>query len=174
VPRSANDAVLRPANDADVEMIRAWRNHPQVRRASIMTAEITPDMHRDWWARVGTGPESRVLLFWYRGEPAGVVIFKDLEPVAGRAEWGFFLDVDRLRPAGRLFAAWIALERAAVAYAFEVLGLTVLGGRTLAWNTAVLELHRRHGFVEVPQRRYTTVIDGVAQDVVWTERRAQT
>jgi UDP-4-amino-4,6-dideoxy-N-acetyl-beta-L-altrosamine N-acetyltransferase len=158
---------LRPAVDADLETIRRWRNHPKVRRASIATAEITLATHLDWWKRVAKDPGSRVLIFEYRSEPVGVVIFKDYDPAAGSAEWGFFLDVEH--PA--LVAAWIALERAAVAYAFDVLGLTALGGRTLAWNASVLELHRRTGFVEVPGRTYTTDIEGVPQRVVWMELR---
>ncbi len=156
---------LRPAVDADVETIRRWRNHPKVRGASIVTAEITDAVHRDWWQRVSRDPSSRVLIFEHAGAPAGVVIFKDMAD--GAAEWGFFLDVERRSHV----AAWIALERAAVAYAFDVLGLTTLGGRTLAWNRAVLELHRRTGFVEVPARSHTTNIEGVPQRVVWMELR---
>ena len=157
--------MLRPAAEADVETIRRWRNHPKVRGASIVTTEITPEVHRDWWQRVSNDPASRVLVFEYGGAPVGVVIFKDITD--GAAEWGFFLDVEQ--PAH--VAAWIALERAAVAYALDELGLTTLGGRTLAWNRAVLELHRRNGFVEVPERGYTTDIEGVPQRVVWMELR---
>jgi RimJ/RimL family protein N-acetyltransferase len=161
--------VLRPAAEADVETIRRWRNHPKVRGASIVTTEITPAVHRDWWERVSRDPASRVLIFEYAGAPVGVVIFKDITRATAdaAAEWGFFLDVEQ--PAH--VAAWIALERAAVAYAFDELGLTTLGGRTLAWNRAVLELHRRNGFVEVPERGYTTDIEGVPQRVVWMELR---
>ena len=156
---------LRTAAEPDVETIRRWRNHPKVRGASIITVEITPTMHREWWNRVSHDPSSRVLMFEHRGTPAGVVIFKDIEN--GSAEWGFFVDVEQRSHV----AAWIALERAAVAYAFDVLGLTTLGGRTLAWNKAVLELHSRNGFVAVPERGYTTEIDGVPQRVVWMELR---
>lgn len=164
--------MLRVAVDADVEMIRSWRNHSQVRRASIMRAEITPEGHREWWKRVSADPRAHVLIFEYAEAPAGVVTFKDHDPATCTAEWGFFLDVDRLKARGELLAAWIELERAAVAYGFDVLGLAVLGGRSLASNAAVLELHRRNGFVVVPERGYTTEIDGTPQQVVWTELRA--
>jgi RimJ/RimL family protein N-acetyltransferase len=65
------------------------------------------------------------------------------------------------------------LERAAVEYGFEELKLTAMGGRTLAWNKQVLALHRRFGFVEVPERRYFAHIDGVDQEVLWTELSAE-
>ncbi len=164
--------MLRPATDQDVEAIRRWRNHPEVRRHFIHTAEITPEQHRDWWKRVSADPGSVVLVYEFDGSPAGAVIFQDHDRVARTAEWGFFLDVDGLRARGDLFAGWVGLERAAIRYAFDHLGLAVLGGRTLASNVAVLELHRRCGFRDIPQRRYTTEIDGVAREVVWTELRS--
>lgn len=164
--------MLRPATERDVEAIRRWRNHPEVRRLFIHTTEITPEQHRDWWNRVRTDPGSTVLVYEFGGVPAGAVIFRDHDRVAGTAEWGFFLDVDGLRARDSLLAAWVGLERAAIRYGFDELGLTVLGGRTLASNTAVLELHRRNGFREVPQRGYTTDIDGEPREVVWMELRA--
>jgi UDP-4-amino-4,6-dideoxy-N-acetyl-beta-L-altrosamine N-acetyltransferase len=164
--------VLRAATDRDVETIRRWRNHPEVRRLFIHTTEITPEQHRAWWERVRADPGSVVLVYEFDGAAAGVVIFRDHDPVARTAEWGFFLDVDGLRARGSLLAAWVGLERAAIRYGFDELGLAVLGGRTLASNVAVLELHRRCGFREVPERRYTTEIDGVACEVVWTELRS--
>lgn len=164
--------MLRAASGADVEAIRRWRNHPDVRRHFIHTKEITPEEHRAWWTAVSADPASTVLVYEVDGVPAGAVIFRDHDPVARTAEWGFFLDVDGLRDRGALLTAWIELERAAIRYGFDILGLAVLGGRTLASNTAVLELHRRCGFREVPQRRYTTEIDGHAREVIWTELRS--
>jgi RimJ/RimL family protein N-acetyltransferase len=169
-PRPAG--VLRPAVDADLETIRRWRNHPGVRRHFIHTREIDPAQHRSWWRGVCADPGRRVLMYEEGGTACGVVTFADHDPVARRAEWGFFLDVDGLAVSGRLFAAWVGLERAAIRYGFGDLGLAVLGGRTLASNTAVLELHRRCGFVEVPERRYRVEIDGRPCDVIWTERRS--
>lgn len=161
--------MLREARDTDVETIRRWRNHPKTRGASIRTAYITPEGHALWWQKVSADPARRVLIFGYRGHDCGVVTFNDHDLSAGTAEWGFFLDVDGLEERGQLLPAWMELEKAAVSYAFEELGLRSFGGRTLAWNKPVIALHRRFGFVEVPQRRYTTEIDGTEQLVVWTE-----
>ncbi|GAA0812405.1 GNAT family N-acetyltransferase [Spirilliplanes yamanashiensis] len=164
--------MLRAATEDDVEAIRRWRNHPEVRRHFIHTAVIEPEQHRLWWKRVQADPSARVLVHEHAGTPAGVVTITGHDPVARTAEWGFFLDVDGLRDRGTLFGAWVELERAAIRYAFGELGLSVLGGRTLSSNAAVLELHRRHGFVPVPERCYTVEIDGRPAEVVWMERRA--
>ncbi|MCA2217898.1 GNAT family N-acetyltransferase [Jidongwangia harbinensis] len=165
--------MLRPATEHDVETIRTWRNHPEVRRNFLYRAEITAAHHRQWWDRVSADPAERVLMYEHAGSACGVVTINDHDPVERRAEWGFFLDVDGLRSRGTLSAAWIGLERAAVRYAFDELRLSVLGGRTLADNRAVLELHRRTGFVTVPERCYTAMVDGRECRVVWMERLAE-
>ncbi|GAB7039908.1 MULTISPECIES: GNAT family N-acetyltransferase [Catenuloplanes] len=164
--------MLRPAEPHDLEPVRRWRNHPEVRAQFLFRDVITPEGHRAWWSRVAADPTRRVLIFEHEGAPAGAVTFQDHDPVAGTAEWGFFLDIDGLRPRNALFGAWIGLEQAAIRYALDDLRLTVLGARTLATNKPVLALHRRNGFVEVPSRHYTTDIDGTPTPVLWLELRS--
>ena len=165
--------MLRRATDADVETIRRWRNHQKVRASSIWIDYITPEGHAAWWARVSEDPQRDVLIFSYRGFDCGVVTINDHDRAAGTAEWGFFLDVDGLELRRELLPAWIELEREAVRYGFDELGLVSMGGRNLAWNKPVIDLHRRFGFVVVPERSYVTKIDGVDQEVLWTELSAE-
>ena len=153
--------MLRPAADADRDPVLVWRNHPEVRRASLTTHEIGAAEHAAWWA---AGGRDRILVFEHAGRPAGVVT---IEP---DGTWGFYLDVDGLAARGELLPAWLELEKAAIAYAFDTLGLDRLGGLTLAWNTQVLALHRRFGFRET--RRFQHPVDGIEQEVVETELRA--
>lgn len=160
--------MLRAALDTDRDTVLAWRNHPEVRRVSLTTHEIGADEHRAWWARATTDPTKRVLIFEHDGVPAGVVLFSHIDPDEKSATWGFYLDVAGLTGAGALLPAWMRLEADAVAYAFDELGLDRLGGETLASNKQVLALHRRFGFVET--RRYSQPVDGIPQDVIWTER----
>ena len=158
--------MLRAANDADRDVVLAWRNHPDVRRVSLDTHVIAPEEHAAWWAAATTDPARRVLVFEDGGTPAGVVIF-DLR--YSPAVWSFYLDVAGL--GGGLLPAWLRLEREAVEHAFSELGVDRLGGETLASNAQVLALHRRFGFRET--RRYERLIGGTPQTVVWTERGRQ-
>src|SRR5262249_53172201 len=116
--------VLREATDDDVETIRRWRNHPKVRDSSIFTAEITPQMHHDWWTYRSVDPTYHILIFSYRDQPCGVVLFQDHDAEARTSEWGFFLDVDGLTERNELLPAWMEMEKEAVAYGFEELKLT--------------------------------------------------
>jgi UDP-4-amino-4,6-dideoxy-N-acetyl-beta-L-altrosamine N-acetyltransferase len=160
---------LRPATDDDRELVRAWRNHPQVREASLTTHEIGPAEHERWWRATTANPSRQMLIYTRVGRPAGVVAFTDLDLAAGSGVWGFYLDVAGLTERGDLLPAWLELERAAIAYAFDELGLTRLGGATLAWNAPVLALHRRFGFTET--RAYEREVDGRPERVIWTELR---
>ncbi|WP_117213618.1 GNAT family N-acetyltransferase [Allorhizocola rhizosphaerae] len=163
---------LVAAEQEHVESIRRWRNHPQVRGTAIYTKFIPEDMHRAWWESVSADPARHVMIYLRDGVPAGAVTFTDHDPEDGSVEWGFFLDVDGLQERGDLLAAWMELEKEAIAYSFDVMKVTRLGGRTLARNKPVLALHRRFGFVEVPDKSYTTEVDGVLEQVIWTEMTA--
>ncbi|MBB2945191.1 hypothetical protein FB565_004924 [Actinoplanes lutulentus] len=148
--------MLRPARDSDRDLVLGWRNHPSVRAVSLTTHEIQPAEHAAWWA----ARSGNVLIYVDDNDvPAGVVIFNG-------TTWSFYLDVEGL--GSRLLPAWMRLEKEAVEYAFGTLGLTTLGGETLAENKQVLALHRRFGFRET--RRYERIVDGVPKTVVWTER----
>lgn len=162
--------MLRRATPGDRDVVLSWRNHPQVRRASLTTHEITPEEHRAWWAAVADDPLRHVLIFEWRDRPVGVVMYDARRAAERGVVWGFYLDVDGLTGAGELLPAWLELERAAVDFAFDDLGADRLGGETLAWNTPVLQLHRRFGFTVT--ERHLREIDGEPQEVVWTELTA--
>jgi len=160
-------AALRPATEADRDAVREWRNHPQVRRASFTTHEITAEEHERWWRVVHADPARHLLIFEWRGEPSGVVTFTEPRPPDGSADWGFYLDVAGLERRDALLPAWIALEAAAVRHAFDTVGFTRLRGEVLAWNESVLALHQRLGFAVVGS--YQREIDGTPQTVLRIE-----
>ncbi|RLP87492.1 GNAT family N-acetyltransferase [Micromonospora sp. BL4] len=160
-------APLRAADDGDLHRMLRWRNHPQVRAVSLTRHEISLVEHTAWWARVRADPDRRVLVHLHDGVPSGVVTFSGVTSPERALTWGFYLDIAGLDARGELLPAWMSLERAGIAYAFDVLGARTLGGETLATNRPVLALHRRFGFRVV--RQYEQDVDGRPHQVVWTE-----
>lgn len=158
--------MLRPAEDRDVEPMRSWRNHPEVRRVSLTQHEIGPEEHQGWWAKTRVDPSRRVLIYERDGVPCGVVTFFDLNGDSGW--WGYYLDNDGLEAAGTLFPAWISIQREAVKYARDVLELTHLHGETLAANQAAVDFNARQKFTEV--ERYEREIGGELAEVIHTRR----
>ena len=142
--------MLRPATEADKELVRVWRNHPEVQAVSLQQDEITPEMHEKWWSAVQQDPTRLVLMYERRGEPAGVVTFFDLTPQDSSPRtsmWGYYLDNEGLGSA--LLPAWMQIQREGVRYAFDELGLDVLEGEVLDRNEAVRSMNKRNGFVEI-------------------------
>jgi RimJ/RimL family protein N-acetyltransferase len=169
--------MLRPARDSDRDVVLRWRNHPEVRAVSLTRHEITPQEHAAWWGRTvvdlddRVDPESRVLIYERRDIPSGVVTFFDLDRANASGSWGYYLDLVGLEESGQLLMAWIEIQREAIRYAFEELGLTILQGEVVASNTAVRQLNRRHRFEELDT--YQRDIDGTPTDVIRIQLRAQ-
>ncbi|MCN0178067.1 GNAT family N-acetyltransferase [Salinispora arenicola] len=160
-------ATLRPAEAGDLDRIRRWRNHPQVRGISLTQHEIGPEEHLAWWSAVRKEPDRQVLIYLHGGQPAGVVTFTGVTSPDRAVTWGYYLDIEGLEERGELLSAWMGLQRAGIEHALGPLAAQTLGGETLADNTPVLALHRRFGFRVT--RRYERNIDGTARQVVWTE-----
>lgn len=160
--------MLRPAEDADVDAMLAWRNHPRVREVSLTQHEITPDEHAAWWARTRNDPTRAVLVYERGGVPSGVVTFFDLDADAGTGWWGYYLDNAGLEERGALFPAWMTIQREAVKYARDTLKLATLDGETLAANASVRDINTRLGFAEI--ETYSRDVDGTVAEVVRTRR----
>lgn len=142
--------MLRPATEADLDMMREWRNQEPNRLASINSHEIGATEHRAWWEKTSTDPTRRVLVFEREDGPAGVVSFFDLDLDAPRRSgaWGFYLDALRLEAREELVPAWMAVMRDAIRYAFDELGLDDLRGEVLEDNVSVRNMNRLFRFVE--------------------------
>ena len=145
--------MLRPADDADLESMRVWRNHPVNREVSINHHEISVDEHRDWWSRVQADPSRQVLVFEYDGRPLGVVNFfdLDLDGPERTGAWGFYLDAETTAAEGTTMMAWMQVMKEAVRHAFDDEDgprLDVLTGEVLEGNDAVRQMNRRFRFTE--------------------------
>lgn len=154
--------MLRPAIDEDRDRILPWRNHPEVRAVSLTQHMISPTEHQQWWDRTMADPTRQILIYERDGLPSGVVSFWDL--TGGSGWWGYYLDNDGVDERGVRFPAWISIQREAVRYARDELGLTELHGETLTSNESVREFNARQGFTEVA--KHTRETDGESIDYV--------
>ena len=134
---------LRPMEEADLERVLAWRNHPDVRRWMYTTHEIGMEEHRSWFAASAEVPGRHLLVYELDGEPCGFVNVS-VDGTAGAAgasaTWGFYLAPDAPRGSGR------GLGQAAIDHAFGTMALEELRGEALASNANSIAFHRRLGF----------------------------
>lgn len=135
--------MLRPIEEADLELILAWRNKPAVRRAMFTQHEITMKEHQAWFSRIKNDSRNRWFLYLDKNNlPMGVVYFTNLDRHHKTAFWGFYVGPNAQRGTG------MRMSLQAIETAFSDLKINRLNAEVLASNSRSLEMHRKVGFIE--------------------------
>lgn len=138
MPVDAGDR-LRPMAANNLDMVLAWRNHPEVRRFMFSNTEIGREEHIAWFERASVDPDRKLLIFEQGDVPLGFVSFERVGKGA-IADWGFYLAPDAPRGTGG------ALGRQALGHAFGDAGFHKLCGRVIAFNERSVAFHLKLGF----------------------------
>jgi UDP-4-amino-4,6-dideoxy-N-acetyl-beta-L-altrosamine N-acetyltransferase len=131
--------ILRPMTSADLELVLAWRNGPDVRKYMYSQAEIGIVEHQNWFEVAQKDTSTHLLILECEGAPCG---YSRLSQWRGGpvAEWGFYIAPDAAKGTGTRLAI------AVLNHAFDVLKLTKVFAQTLAFNTRTLAYNERMGF----------------------------
>jgi len=133
---------LRPATEADLDLVFAWSSDPAVRQASFQQAPIPYPEHVAWFKARLTDPKCLFLIICEAEEPVGQV---RLELIEDRARVSISLaSRSRGRGLGRR-----ALEAAAVQIASLAPGVRELVAQVKPDNQASQKAFRQAGFEEV-------------------------
>ncbi|RXZ65078.1 UDP-4-amino-4,6-dideoxy-N-acetyl-beta-L-altrosamine N-acetyltransferase [Pelagerythrobacter rhizovicinus] len=124
----------------DLETIRAWRNHPNVRSSMFSTNEITREEHQAWFDRASADAARRLLLLERDDRAIGFVQFQVLGE-GGIVEWGFYVAPRAQKGTGSL------LSHHALRFAFQHAGFHKVCGRVLAFNEPSIAFHLKFGFL---------------------------
>jgi UDP-4-amino-4,6-dideoxy-N-acetyl-beta-L-altrosamine N-acetyltransferase len=126
--------------DQDLALVLTWRNHPEVRRYMFSTHEIAIEEHRRWFDQAKQESARHLLIYEREDVPLGFVNLHVVNPVAGFADWGFYVTPEAPRGSG------IFLGKAVARHVFGALGLYKLSGQVLKFNERSLRFHLRLGF----------------------------
>ena len=160
-----SEIALRPLAAADRERLLLWRNSERVRASMYTDHIIAPDEHEQWFARAVRDPAAVHLVCEYRGRPVGVVSFTGISRVHGRCSWAFYLgETDVPKGMGA------AMEFLALSHAFETLGVGKLCCEVFAFNSGVIRLHEKFGFVREGRLLKHYVKNGKHEDVICLAR----
>jgi len=151
--------VLREISSKDLEMIRKWRNAPDVRSNMYTQHIITEEEHQKWWCRISKDDSQVYFIFEYGGLGAGVVSFNQIDRENLQSFWAFYAAPDAPRGTG------IKMEVLALDYAFNDLELHKLSCEVLAFNTPVINMHKKFGFQQEGIFRQQCLIEGKYIDV---------
>jgi UDP-4-amino-4,6-dideoxy-N-acetyl-beta-L-altrosamine N-acetyltransferase len=138
---------LRPIQEADLETVRAWRNHIDVARYMIDRRRISMQQQRQWFARVKADTSQQHYLMVYREQAIGVINIKasDQQPLNNSQciEVGMYLAPgSRYRGTLIAFAPAMAINQ----FCFQVLGVPQLKAVVLADNDKALRFNEQLGY----------------------------
>lgn len=135
----ASQRSIRDMRYEDLEMVLAWRNHPEIRRYMYTQQEITLAEHKAWFKRNTQDTDKHLLIFEFNEIPLGFVNFSRVTngPISN---WGFYVAPEAPKGTGRQLAT------AALIHAFTRLKLHKICGQALSFNERSIKLHLGLGF----------------------------
>jgi len=131
---------LRSMSEKDLDLIRSWRNHPNIASKMLTRHKISADEHSRWWERTSRREDQVYFLFERSTVPLGVVAFTQIDPINKNCFWAFYADPAAPKGTGS------QMEYLALDYAFGVLELKKICCEVLAFNKPVIGLHKKFGF----------------------------
>lgn len=156
-----DDFALRPMLDIDKDLILAWRNSERVRRNMYTDHLITQQEHDAWFTRASKDAKSAYFVFLHQDKPIGFVSFTNIDNVHGRCYWAFYLgETDVPRGCGA------AMEYLALDHAFSVMKIRKLCCEVFAFNSAVIKMHQKFGFIQEGRLAKHHLKNGQYEDIV--------
>lgn len=153
---------LRELRDEDRDMIRRWRNLPEVAQYMYTDHAIGPEEHARWFEQVRRDPTCKYWIMVSDGQDVGVVNLSSIDLQNRRCYWAFYIGEPGLR--GKGVGAYT--EYRVISYVFDELGLNKLCAEVLGFNEPVLKLHAKFGFRQEGILREHVVKGGRPLDVV--------
>ncbi len=145
---------IRELNWSDLDLILAWRNHPNVRQFMFTQHEISLDEHRHWFLKVSQDASHRQCIVEVEEQPIGYVQFSHVAE-GGVADWGFYAAPEALKGTGKIIGT------AALDYAFSELKLHKVCGQAIQTNKVSIEFHLKLGFIQEGILREHQQIEGI-------------
>lgn len=152
---------LRDLSLADKDMIRSWRNHQDVARYMYTDHEISEGEHEAWIMKVVRDPSCRYWVIQYESRDSGLLGISQIDLHNSRCYWAFYTNPEVRGKGLGSFAEYCVLR-----YVFEELELNRICGEVLSFNQAVLNLHKKFGFVQEGTLRRHVLKQGQWHDVV--------
>jgi UDP-4-amino-4,6-dideoxy-N-acetyl-beta-L-altrosamine N-acetyltransferase len=153
---------LRDISSADKEMVRRWRNKPEVGKYMYTDHVITSEEHDVWFQRITNDTTCKYWIIVYESEDVGLANLYAVDLRNRRCFWAFYIISPNVRGKGvGSFVEYFVFK-----YVFDDLKLNKLCCEVLAFNQPVVEMHKAFGFVQEGLFRKHVVKGEEAYDIV--------
>lgn len=147
------------------ELVRQWRNQPEILQQMEYRQLITAAGQQQWLAGIDPATDQYFLIS-FRGEPAGMIHLIHIDHQLHTAEAGLFIGEARFSGTGIALGASLLL----LDHAFGSLALTRVRAKVRNTNTAALEYNRFLGFKEERALNETFTLFGLEREVYFSKR----
>ncbi len=153
---------LREIGPADEDLLRSWRNQPDVAAYMYTDHQISAEEHARWFSAALVDPRRRYWIFEHLGEDLGLGCFYDLDLKHRRTNSAFYL----ARTSARGRGAGAMAEYALMIEAFDHLQLNKVTCEVFEENRSVVKGHETFGFVQEGLLRQHVIKGGQPRNVV--------
>lgn len=133
---------LRGIKESELELMLSWRNSDEVRKNMYNSQIISLEDHKRWWDKTKKSNESQYFMYEDIDGTQGVVAITNVSGRDKNASWAFYASPDAKKGTGS------KMEFLALEYVFNDMKLHKLWCEVLGFNTAVIKMHKKFGFIE--------------------------
>ena len=136
------DIELVPLTEEDIELVREWRNSPEVSQYMYTEDTITKEQQEKWFKKVSQDETSKYWIIKYENQKLGVANLSEIDRRNNKCFWGFYLGNSEIRGIG----IGAKIEYNILNFVFSELKLNKLCGEVLSFNEKVVRMHEKFGF----------------------------
>ena len=136
------DIELVPLTENDIELVREWRNSPEVSQYMYTEDPISKEQQEKWFKKISQEETSKYWIIKYDNNKIGVANLADIDRRNSKCFWGFYLGDSSIRGQG----IGAKIEYNVLKYVFEEIKLNKLCGEVFSFNEKVVKMHEKFGF----------------------------
>jgi UDP-4-amino-4,6-dideoxy-N-acetyl-beta-L-altrosamine N-acetyltransferase len=156
------DINLRLLTENDLEMVRGWRNSPEVSQYMYTDEIIMEEQQKKWYQKIKDDPSSVTWIIENNGKSLGVASLNSINRNFSSCYWAFYLGDTTVRGGG----IGAKVEFNVLRYVFEELKLNKLRCEVFNFNDKVIRMHEKFGFRREAYYREHCLKNGKFEDVV--------
>jgi UDP-4-amino-4,6-dideoxy-N-acetyl-beta-L-altrosamine N-acetyltransferase len=137
-----NDITLLPLLEVHLEMVRNWRNMPEVAKYMYTEEHITKEQQEQWFEKIKDEPSQKYWIIAFEGTLVGLVSLYNIKPKFKSCYWAFYLGNSSIRGAG----IGSKVEYNMLKKVFEEMQFNKLLCEVFTTNDAVTKMHEKFGF----------------------------
>jgi len=157
-----SDIFLRLLVREDIELVRNWRNRPEVSIYMYNDSIISSAQQENWFGKISMEENCLYWIIEYNGIRIGLAYLTGIDKTLSCCYWGFYLGDLSFRGNG----LGAKIEFNVLEYVFNILKINKLRCEVFVNNEKVIKMHEKFGFRREAYYREHCKKNGMKLDVV--------